>query len=143
MFKREEEEIQGGETETIIGPSVKVEGDFHGEGSIVVEGQVTGSLKTNQNLKVGANAKIKADVEAANILVAGEIVGNLRIKEKTELKNTAKVNGDIITKIISIETGAILKGKCLSGEEVPETKDALKPKNRNNKSNQKKLIEDS
>lgn len=133
MFKKAEDEIQKGEIETIIGPSVKVEGDFHGEGSIVVEGQVTGTMKTNQNLKVGTNAKIKADIEAANIFVAGEITGNLRIKEKTELKNTAKVTGDIFTKIISIETGAILKGRCVSGEEIPEKKEILKPKNRNNK----------
>lgn len=136
MFKKSEEEIQGGEVETIIGPSVKVEGDFHGEGSIVVEGQVVGVLKTNQNLRVGTNAKIKADIEAANILLAGEVVGNLRIKEKTELKNTAKVTGDITTKIISIETGAILNGKCASGQEISEVKENLKSKSKNNQKKQ-------
>lgn len=140
MFKKKlEETIKGGETETIIGPSVKVEGDFHGEGSIVVEGQVTGTLKTNQNLKIGSNAKIKADIEASNVLVAGEVNGNLRIKEKTELKNSAKVTGDITTKIISIETGAVLNGKCISGKDVPDEKESIKPKIKINKNNQKKI----
>lgn len=137
MFKREEDETRGSETETIVGPSVKVEGDFHGEGSIIVEGRVNGTLKTNQNLKIGTNAKIKADVEAANILIAGEVTGNLLIKEKTELKSTAKVTGDITTQIISIETGAVLNGKCISGKEIADNKDSLKIKNRNNKNNNK------
>ena len=38
------------EIETIIGPSVKVKGDFHGSGNIVVEGIVEGSLKSDSTL---------------------------------------------------------------------------------------------
>lgn len=139
MFKKQEE--SQGEIETIIGPTVKVEGDFHGEGSVVVDGEVVGSLKTNKNLKIGPNAKINADIEAANILVAGEVRGNLNIKDKTELKSSAKVTGDIQTKVISIDLGAILNGKCTSGQETAEIKDNYKPKTKNNKNNQKKLEE--
>jgi cytoskeletal protein CcmA (bactofilin family) len=141
MFKREEDETRTTETETTIGPSVKVEGDFHGEGSIVVEGRVNGTLKTNQNLRIGTNAKIKAGVEAANVLIAGEVTGNLLIKEKTELKSTAKVTGDITTQIISIETGAVLNGKCISGKEVPESKETPKPKTRNHRNNNQRKQE--
>ncbi|PIS42167.1 MAG: cell shape determination protein CcmA [Candidatus Kerfeldbacteria bacterium CG08_land_8_20_14_0_20_40_16] len=141
MFKKEEGEIKEGETETIIGPSVKVEGDFHGEGSVVVEGQVSGTLRTNQNLRIGANAKIKADIQAANVLIAGEVRGNLQIKEKAELKSTAKVTGDITTKVISIETGAVLNGKCTSGNGIGEVKESPKPKIRNNRNNNLKKEE--
>jgi len=135
MFKKEEGEIKEGETETIIGPSVKVEGDFHGEGSIVVEGQVNGTLRTNQNLKIGTNAKIKADIQAANVFIAGEVKGNLQIKERAELKSTAKVTGDIVTKIISIETGAVLNGKCTRGNEGTAEREIMKPKIKNNRNN--------
>ena len=40
---------QGGQDlnkfETIIGPSVKVKGDFNAQGNVIVEGTVDGSLK--------------------------------------------------------------------------------------------------
>lgn len=107
------------ETETIIGPSVKVEGNFKSEGNITVEGIVQGSLKTNHDLKIGPTAKIKAEVEANNLFLAGEIRGNIKIKEKTQLKNSAKIFGNIETKVLSIEEGAIINGKCLMLPEQP------------------------
>ncbi|MBU0612389.1 polymer-forming cytoskeletal protein [Patescibacteria group bacterium] len=142
MFKNQEGEITEKETETIIGPSVKVEGDFHGEGSIVVEGQVIGTLKTNQDLRIGPNAKVKADVEAANVLIAGEVVGDLYIKEKVELKNSAKVIGDITTKIISIEAGASLNGKCVCDQNASTERkeETSKPKLRNGKTSKPEVL---
>lgn len=125
MFTNKEEGDGGTtsqETETIIGPSVKVEGDFVGEGNVTVEGSVLGTLKTKQNLQVNETAKIKANVEAQNIVIAGEVKGNLKVTDKIELKSSAKVSGDITTKIISIESGAVFCGKCLSGDEAGQTK---------------------
>ncbi|MBT4495313.1 hypothetical protein HOC73_01045, partial [bacterium] len=49
MFK-EEKRNSSDSIETVIGPSVKVEGDFSGQGDIVVEGIVLGSLKTKGHL---------------------------------------------------------------------------------------------
>jgi len=117
------------ETETIIGPSVKVEGNFRGEGNVVVDGIVQGSLKTNHDLKVGPKAKIKAEVGANNLFLAGEIKGNIKIKEKTQLTSTAKIFGNLETKTLSVEEGAILNGKCIMISEpqsIPETKKQVK-----------------
>ena len=104
--------------ETIIGPSVKIEGDFIGEGNVVVEGMVMGSLLTQKNLSVTGTAKITADVEAQNALVAGEINGNLTIHEKLDIAATAKIHGDIQAKILSITPGAVLNGRCSVVDEV-------------------------
>ena len=105
--------VQGRENaETIIGPSVKVEGDFSGEGNIIVEGVVMGSLTTQKNLSVTETAKITADVEAQNAFIAGEINGNLTIHEKLEIAATAKVHGDVQAKVLSITPGAVLNGRC-------------------------------
>ena len=38
-------ESSGHETDTIIGPSVKVEGDFVTEGNIIIEGTICGTIK--------------------------------------------------------------------------------------------------
>lgn len=122
MFTNKEGESANQETETIIGPSVKVEGDFVGDGNVIVEGSVSGTLKTKKDINVNEGAKIKASVEAQNIIIAGEVRGNLKIFEKISLKPSAKVTGDITTKIISVESGAVFNGKCLSGEEAGQLK---------------------
>ncbi len=105
-------EMKEGEAETVIGSSVKVEGDFKSEGDVLVQGIVNGSLKTKGNLKVEKMAKIKANVEAANAVVYGEISGNVTTKDSLQLGTSAKIAGDIITKILSIEPGAVLHGHC-------------------------------
>ncbi|MFA6553117.1 MAG: polymer-forming cytoskeletal protein [Patescibacteria group bacterium] len=106
------EDIQNKEVETVIGPSVKVEGNFKGDGNVTVEGMVQGSLKTNHTLKIGTNAKIKAEVEAANLMLSGEIRGNVKIFEKATLLRSAKIFGNLETKVLSVEEGAIINGKC-------------------------------
>jgi cytoskeletal protein CcmA (bactofilin family) len=112
--------------ETIIGHTVKVEGDFISEGNVLVLGVVSGSLKTRGNLRVEKGAKIKADVEAANAAVFGDIKGNVTIQERLELGASAVVEGDIVTKVLSIEPGAIVNGHCAvaAGEKLT-TKEAI------------------
>lgn len=117
------------EIETIIGPSVKVEGNFKGDGNISIEGMVQGSIKTNHNLTVGSGAKIKAEVDANNLFLAGEIKGNVRIKEKTTLTSSARIIGNLDTKILIVEEGALINGKCTmmpENEITPEQKKTTK-----------------
>ena len=107
------------EIETVIGPSVKVEGDFVTEGNIIVEGTVCGSIKTSKNLKIGPQAKVFANLSAANALIAGEVQGNINVSGKMELAASAKVFGDIKVSSLNMATGAILNGRC----QMPENKE--------------------
>jgi len=119
------------EIETIIGPSVKVEGNFKGEGNINVDGIVQGSLKTNHNLKVGPSAKIRAEVEAENLFLSGEIRGNVKVKEKSQLAGTAKIFGNLETKLLTVEEGAIINGKCtMMPEGLPAVTESKKQNNK-------------
>lgn len=113
MFTKENKKIDVKDAETVIGPSIRVKGNFHGEGDIVIEGKVEGSVKTNNYLLVGSKAKIVADVEAGNAQVGGEITGNLKVKGYLEITSSAKIYGDVETNEISIEKGAVLNGKCI------------------------------
>jgi len=98
------------EPETIIGHSVRVEGNFRGDGNVVIEGEVKGSIKTKKDVKVGERAKIKASIDATNAYVAGMVQGNIKVKEKLELAPSAHVTGDIAAKILQINSGAKING---------------------------------
>lgn len=112
MFSEKDKGVNIKEAETIIGPSVRVQGDFVGQGNLIVEGVIKGSVKTKGDLKVGEQAKINASVSAANAVISGEIKGNVKIRGDLELTAQAKIFGDVETKSICIARGAILNGNC-------------------------------
>ncbi|MCX6785237.1 MAG: polymer-forming cytoskeletal protein [Candidatus Komeilibacteria bacterium] len=114
MFK-DDQAKQAGRAETIIGPSVKVEGDFIGDGDVIVEGIVLGNLKTKNHLRVGKEAKIQAEVECSNAFIAGEIIGNITVAGEIELTADARVKGDITASLLSVEKGAQINGRISMG----------------------------
>ncbi|MFA4880741.1 MAG: polymer-forming cytoskeletal protein [Candidatus Doudnabacteria bacterium] len=109
MSEKNHEETQA---ETIVGPSVKVEGELSSEGNVRIDGQVAGNVRTSQNLAVGEQAVISANVKALNAVIAGKIKGNITVEEALEITETGQVEGDITAKIISISPGAIFQGQC-------------------------------
>lgn len=127
------------EMETIIGPSVKVDGNFHGEGNVTVEGVVQGTLKTNHDLTVGNSAKIKAEVEANNLYLSGEIRGNVKVTERAQLTSSARIFGNIETKLLSVEEGAVISGKlAMNVNGVSQETDQREIKEKEEKADRKK-----
>lgn len=101
--------------QTVIAQGVRVEGDFKSQGSVVIEGEVLGSVQTAEFLQVGSGAKIHADVNAQNAVVAGEIQGNIEVGDKLELTESARVKGDLNAEVLSVAAGAQLNGKVSMG----------------------------
>jgi cytoskeletal protein CcmA (bactofilin family) len=104
--------------QTIIAQGVRVEGDFNSQGSVLIEGEVAGAVKTAEHLQVGETAKIHASVTAADAVVAGEIKGNVKISGRLELTETSKVRGDIRAQILTVAAGAEINGKVGMGEDI-------------------------
>lgn len=113
MFNKDTKTEKFKDAETIIGSSIKVKGNFVGQGNIVIEGFLEGSVRTEANLFIGEKAKIIANIEAAEATINGEIKGNLKIHEYLAIGSSAKIFGDITYSEISIEKGAIINGQIL------------------------------
>ena len=112
--------------ETVVGPSVKIQGDLKSEGNIKIEGQVNGKVKTSQSLFVVPGAKIMADVWAGNSMIGGEVAGNLKISGHLVLQSTAKIQGDINCSVLRVEDGGQFTGKCIMGQPL-NGKKAVEP----------------
>jgi cytoskeletal protein CcmA (bactofilin family) len=109
--------------ETIVGPSVKIQGDLVSEGNIRIEGSVTGKVQTTQSVHVGEAAVISADMQAGNAIVAGQIAGNIKVTGNLILQSTARINGDIACGILRVEDGALFSGKCnMKGASIDKSK---------------------
>lgn len=121
MFSKENKLEKFKDAETIIGPSIKVKGNFQGKGNIVIEGTVEGSLKTEANLFIGNDAKVVANVESNDAAIHGEVFGNIKNKGYLAIGKTARISGDIQYVEISIERGALINGTLNAIQEVKKT----------------------
>ena len=94
------------------------------EGTVRIDGVVTGEIHTKGTLILGEHAVIVGDVSAGTIISAGRINGNVTGREKVKLVSTAALMGTITTPLLDVEEGVRLKGKCeaqgLRGEESPQ-----------------------
>jgi cytoskeletal protein CcmA (bactofilin family) len=114
MFSKENKLEKFKDAETIIGASIKVKGNFQGQGNIIIEGILEGSLKTEANLFIGDRAKVTANIEAKDAIINGELRGNIKARGYLALGNTAKIFGDIQYGELSIDKGATINGQLLA-----------------------------
>lgn len=113
--------------ETVVGPSVHVEGDFASEGDIIVKGTVSGNVKTSRELRVESGAKIFASVHAGSAVISGEVQGNVTTSSKLEINATAVVAGDIKCDILEVAAGARIHGKVMmDGVDISNDKPSKK-----------------
>lgn len=126
MFKKEEKLINFNEAETIIGESVQVKGHFENNGNVVINGSLSGEIKTKGAILVGEKAKIEANVEAEEMTVKGNVHGNLKIYGYLAIGESAKIFGDIECLQISIEKGAEINGSVSINNKKEKNKLNLK-----------------
>lgn len=94
-----------------IGKSVVVKGELSGSEDLYLDGQVEGSIELHDHhLTIGPHGRVKASVNAKEVVLHGELEGNVQGSERVELKKSAMLTGDIITHRIVIEDGAVFKG---------------------------------
>jgi cytoskeletal protein CcmA (bactofilin family) len=95
-----------------IGKSVVIKGELSGSEDLYVDGTVEGTIQLQgNNLMVGPNGHVHADVNAKGVIVQGKLEGNIRTSDRVEMRKSAVIMGDIVTQRIAIEDGAYFKGK--------------------------------
>lgn len=117
---------QSGESETIIGPSVRMEGKMVAKGTVLIQGAVVGSVKTGEDVHVAEGATVKASIDALNVFLAGVVEGPIKARGRLELSANARVTGDVEAKTVSIDAGAVLNGRCVMAVDAAMNEEAKK-----------------
>lgn len=94
-----------------IGKSVVVKGELSGSEDLFLDGEIEGSIAlSGHNVTVGPNGKVKANINAKQVIIEGKVDGNVTGTDRVELRSSAVLVGDVFTQRIMIEDGAYFKG---------------------------------
>lgn len=99
---------------TILGDGSFVKGDLRINGFVRVDGDVDGDLITDGKIIIGANARIRGNIQAFSVTVGGIVTGDIIATEKIELLETSIVIGDVVAHQVSIEDNVFFQGHCIS-----------------------------
>jgi cytoskeletal protein CcmA (bactofilin family) len=102
-----------------IGKSISIKGDLTGNEDLQIDGNVEGRIDLpNNQLTIGADGKVKAEVHAKAVIVVGHVTGNVAAAERCEVKKSGIVDGDVRAPRLVIEEGAVLNGSVEMGDKA-------------------------
>ena len=102
-----------------IGPSISIKGDLSGEEDLVIQGRVEGKVDLKQNnVTIGKNGRVKADIYGKLISVEGEVEGNLHGMDQIIVRTSGNVRGNISAPRVTLEDG----GKPVNTRLAPAAK---------------------
>jgi cytoskeletal protein CcmA (bactofilin family) len=94
-----------------IGKSISIKGDLTGNEDLVIDGNIEGRIDLpNNQLTIGAEGKIKADIHAKSAVLVGHVTGNVSATERIEVQASGIVDGDVRAPRLVVQEGAVLNG---------------------------------
>ncbi|HEX6835012.1 MAG TPA: polymer-forming cytoskeletal protein [Polyangia bacterium] len=99
-----------GEITTLLGRGSEFEGKLTFEGTVRIDGKLSGEIFSEDVLVVGEGAMVNAEIDVGVIIVEGSVTGNIRAKRAVELHAPARVKGNIETPSLYIDKGVIFEG---------------------------------
>lgn len=103
----------------IIGAGTVFEGKLKTQGSIRIDGKMTGELSSAENVAIGPMGEIEGTVTAKNVTIGGKIRGTVTASEKLVFEGKAVVRADIRSSKLVIDEGAVFDGKCMMTDSRP------------------------
>lgn len=97
----------------LIGPGTMIEGKIRSQGSIRIDGKITGEITTSESLAVGLSGEIDGNVTAKNVTIGGKVRGSISATEKIVFEGKAVVKGDVRAAKLVIDEGCLFDGKVV------------------------------
>ena len=101
--------------ESIVGASLKVEGDLVISKSLRIDGTVHGNIfqaeGASATVAIASGASVVGNIAVHDVIVSGNLRGNITSPGRVELIDTAKVEGDVTYGSIGVAVGARIAGQ--------------------------------
>lgn len=98
-------------TPSVIGEGMRLKGELHGAGAIVVLGRFEGDIAIEGTITVGEGGHVDANITATAIVIDGVVRGNLSADTKVEIGPTGSLTGSVKSGALSASTGATVKSE--------------------------------
>jgi len=107
--------------DSVIGPSITINGDISGNEDLTIHGQVEGGINFREHsVSIGPTGRVVADIVAENIIVEGKLKGDLRGSQQVTVAATGQVSGDIHSPRVVLNDGCQFKGAIDMESKMPE-----------------------
>ena len=126
---------------TLLGKGSEFEGKLSFEGTVRVDGKLTGEIFTDDVLIVGEGAEVNAEVTVGAIVVQGIVRGNITAKRSVEIHSPGRVKGNINTPSLFIEKGVFFDGHCQMESSVTTVDSIPLPRHSGGKKSVEKSVE--
>jgi cytoskeletal protein CcmA (bactofilin family) len=100
-----------GDSPSLVGRNVQVDGEIRGEENLKIEGSVKGSVKLTGNIVVGKTGVVDAQIEANSVIIQGKVTGNVLARKQLEIQPSGSLIGDCTAQSIDIKEGAVFEGR--------------------------------
>ncbi len=95
---------------TIIASGAKVEGIFHCQTRLHVDGEVVGKVLSESIVIIGKQGKVSGEIHASRLIINGLFEGNADC-DNVEVLEGGKLIGKVVSKELIIEAKAIFEGE--------------------------------
>lgn len=93
-----------------LGSGTIYNGQLSFVGSVRIDGQFTGEIRSEGTLILGQEAKVEGTINVCHLVLSGNLHGDVVVTGKTILHKTANLTGNLVTRSLIIEEGALLQG---------------------------------
>ena len=107
-------------TPTVIAEGTHVLGDLKFYGTLVVEGEITGNIISQEggepSVTVLDKGLVRGEVRAPSVVVSGRVKGDIYADKLVELANGAVVEGNVYYTVLEVAKGAQVNGSLVQGK---------------------------
>ena len=99
---------------SFLKPGAEFTGLVHMMEPAQIDGRIEGHVISAAPLWIGESARVKARVDAPEIVVEGILEGEV-FADRIELRGTSRVRASLETPRLILEEGSFLEGRCRTG----------------------------
>lgn len=117
---RRRRKAQSDEFRGFLDHGTSLTGELQFSGTLRVDGNVHGSITTDDLLIIGERAVVHADIKAGEVQIFGSVYGNVESERRIEVYPSGSLHGDVRTPQLVIDEGGTFEGRSQGASEEPE-----------------------